>query len=397
MAFQKVGIELSKTRDFAQPLGFAIPDGDFGRNSIPAESLEPETEYFVRAYFDYNGMRTWSENIGRFWTLTPPKGLTFNAGSNGGTVQLKKSGSPSNITLDYTTDGGSTWTTWSSANGNLAISLSAGGAATLKGDNNTFSVGNGDYYHFELSGVDLVEGNVMSLVDSTIESTTIPCAYCFISLFAAVYNCDFDVELPATTLTNRCYNGMFNGCNGMTHTPELPATALADYCYQGMFTGTSITQAPALPATTLASGCYESMFQGCTALRHAPELPATTLSGICYSRMFSGCTSLETAPDLPAEHISTNSYSEMFKGCTSLVESGLISGVPWGWYALDYMFQGCSSLNKVYFSGTAWNTYYANSWMDGVAANGDFYNLGGATIPTGSNGIPSGWTVHTSL
>ena len=36
-------------------------------------------------------------------------------------------------------------------------------------------------------------------------------------------------------------------------------------------------------------------------------------------------------------------------------------------------------------------------WLNGVSATGDFYNLGGATYTTGTSGIPSGWTVHTSL
>jgi hypothetical protein len=37
------------------------------------------------------------------------------------------------------------------------------------------------------------------------------------------------------------------------------------------------------------------------------------------------------------------------------------------------------------------------NWLSGVASTGDFYNLGGATYPTGTSGIPTGWTEHTSL
>jgi hypothetical protein len=46
-----------------------------------------------------------------------------------------------------------------------------------------------------------------------------------------------------------------------------------------MFSGcTSLKEAPELPATTLTVGCYEGMFNGCTSLIKAPELPATNIN-----------------------------------------------------------------------------------------------------------------------
>lgn len=63
------------------------------------------------------------------------------------------------------------------------------------------------------------------------------------------------------------------------------------------------------------------------------------------------------------------------------------------------MFYGCESLNNVttYYASTA-DTITFNNWLNGVAATGDFYNLGGATYTSGDpSGIPSGWTEHTSL
>ena len=47
-----------------------------------------------------------------------------------------------------------------------------------------------------------------------------------------------------------------------------------------------------LPATTLADGCYGGMFSNCSSLTTAPELPATVLVDGCYSYMFYGCTNL---------------------------------------------------------------------------------------------------------
>ena len=77
-----------------------------------------------------------------------------------------------------------------------------------------------------------------------------------------------------------------------------------------------LTQAPALPATTLADGCYSGMFSGCTSLTQAPSLPATTLSKNCYADMFRDCTSLTQAPSLPATTLADSCYAEMFRGCT---------------------------------------------------------------------------------
>lgn len=122
------------------------------------------------------------------------------------------------------------------------------------------------YYFFSIYGSGAFSGNVMSLVDKSCQSTTIPCEYCFYQLF--------------------------NGC-AITTAPELPATTLKDNCYYQMFRYCDmLTTAPELPATTMASNCYYGMFERCTSLTTAPELPATTMAGSCYYSMFEGCTQL---------------------------------------------------------------------------------------------------------
>ena len=114
------------------------------------------------------------------------------------------------------------------------------------------------------------------------------------------------------------------------------------------------------------------MFNNCTALTTAPALPITELTDQCYGGMFSGCTALTTAPVLPATALVYNCYGGMFNGCTHLNNVTT--------YANDISAQDC-----------------LNGWLDGVAATGDFYNLGGATYPSGASGIPTGWTEHHSL
>lgn len=116
-------------------------------------------------------------------------------------------------------------------------------------------------------------------------------------------------------------------------------------------------------------GGLSGLFYGCTALITPPTLPAATLGSNCYNMMFYGCTALTEAPVLPAATLASSCYSQMFRGCINLA--------------------------RVEVYATTWVNQV--NWLDGVAATGDFYNLGGATIPTGTDGIPSGWTEHTQL
>ena len=108
---------------------------------------------------------------------------------------------------------------------------------------------------------------------------------------------------------------------------------------------TSLTKAPALPATTLANECYYCMFYGCTSLTTAPELPAATLFNFCYYKMFNGCTTLN--------------YIKML--------------------ATDISASICLKY-----------------WVENVAPTGTFVKHPDANIPTGTSGIPNGWTVETA-
>ena len=125
-----------------------------------------------------------------------------------------------------------------------------------------------------------------------------------------------------------------------------------------------------LPATTLTANCYWYMFYGCTSLTKAPKLPATALAHYCYYCMFEGCTSLTTAPELPATTLTDSCYRSMFSGCSSLNYIKML--------ATDVSAVACLK----------W-------WASGVAPSGTFVKDASATLPTGSGGIPYGWTVET--
>ena len=91
--------------------------------------------------------------------------------------------------------------------------------------------------------------------------------------------------------------------------------------------------------------------------------------------MFHGCTNLAAAPELPATTLLNYCYQEMFYGCTSL-----------------------SSITML---ATDISAYYClKDWVSGVASSGTFTKAASLVqgseagqIPTGTSGIPEGWTV----
>ena len=252
-----------------------------------------------------------------------------------------------------------TWTDISFVSGGKStIVLNKGEKLYLKGNNSTYGrVVIGSRYNYyshaqflATKNIDVM-GNIMSLVygDNFINNNTIESPFTFLRLFFTTIKLvnAKDLILPATTLTERCYSGMFGGCE-------------------------ALTTAPTLPATTLAKSCYSMMFESCEALTTAPELPATTLTPYCYNSMFERCFALTAAPELPATTLTDYCYAYMFYDC----------------YKLNYI--------KAMFTTTPSSTYTSN-WVYSVSSKGTFVKNSAATWNvTGSYGIPSGWTVQTA-
>ena len=244
------------------------------------------------------------------------KPLTLTALANNSKVTLNKVGSPPDVSLEYSTGG--EWTTYTI--GTEITLASAGDCIKFRGDNSTFSTSAADYYRFYMSGTIEASGNIMSLVDSTLASTTIPCDYCFYYLFRY--------------------------CSSLTAAPALPATTLAPYCYRYMFANcSSLTAAPALPATTLATDCYRAMFQYCSSLTTAPALPATTLATECYRAMFEKCSKLSSIEvnfaswtaytGATMDWVASVASSGTFTKPSALAEEYGTNKIPTGWTVID--------------------------------------------------------------
>lgn len=224
--------------------------------------------------------------------------LTFESKTDNNTIYWKVGGQLQAKTISASTDNGNTWTAYAATTGGTIIAtLNAGDKILLKGENSAYSISS-QQNSFSSSGQFEAYGNIMSLVSG-------------------------DTFENVTEVAPFVFQGLFNGCSGLTSAENL-----------------------ILPATTLASSCYNIMFYNCANLTTAPELPAATLTEYCYGGMFVGCTSLNYVKCL-ATDISANS-------CTI-------------------------------------------AWLHNVAANGTFVK--DATMSswtTGSDGIPSGWTVQNN-
>ena len=328
-----------------------------------------------------------------------PNYLCFTSRADNNTIGFTASETVTDpILLQYSTDG-KTWSAWDYANG--GITINNGDKVYLKGINNVFAT-NSAYSTFSFSGTTEASGNIISLLyDDDFEGKTNLTGrdYVFYYIFNGCTNLTTAPELPATLLNQYCYLQMFYNCTSLTEAPELTATSLAQSCYYQMFYGcTSLTEAPELPATSLATYCYTGMFTNCTGLTTAPELPATSVREHCYDAMFRGCTSLTTAPELPATSVSSYCYTNMFYGCTSLTTAPELptTSLGFAYHCYDGMFRGCTNLNYItaLFTTTP-STSYTSNWVQYVSSTGTFVKNPDATWDvTGTNGVPSGWTVE---
>lgn len=189
-----------------------------------------------------------------------------------------------------------------------------------QGKTNTFSISPEDHFQFFTDGYVSASGNLMSLIDKDCNTLEVPCDYAFYGLFAFCPELLSAPELPATTLTENCYNSMFLNCTALEKAPSvLPAKVLKPYCYELMFYNCEeLQQTPTIAATTLAPYCFRHAFEGCISLTKVSALPATEMADYCYYRMFHGCSSLTTAPELPATTLANECYAGMFEQCSSL-------------------------------------------------------------------------------
>ena len=86
----------------------------------------------------------------------------------------------------------------------------------------------------------------------------------------------------------------------------------------------------------------------------------------------------------------------MFYQCSSLTEAPELPATTLASYCYNYMFNGCANLNKITMLATDISASYClYNWVSGVASSGIFVkNAAMTSLPSGTSGIPKGWTVE---
>ena len=231
--------------------------------------------------------------------------------------------------------------------------------------------------------------------------------------------------LPSTTIRSKAYSHIFDNCTSLTTAPALPSTDLFEECYSYAFYNcTSLLETPALPSVSVPKSAYKNMFCNCTSLRIVSNISSTTIGSHGMDSMFRNCSSITAIPTLNIISVSEYALYHIFDSCTSLisVQSKLPCQIlkpscySYAFYncsslrtapelpagtiessSYSYMFANCRNLSEVKVYAQNWSTSDTSNWLQNVSATGDFYNLGGAQIPTGISGIPQGWNEYTSL
>lgn len=168
----------------------------------------------------------------------------------------------------------------------------------------------------------------------------------------------------------------------------------------GTFKGLDISIPKELPKRFVILNNASYMYANCANLTKVMNL--SNIRKIDYADyMYSNCTSLTEVSDNNNVN-EINDCQNMYSGCTNLKTGMDLSKVKvikkpmYSWITNGFcnMYNNCSKLEEIIAPNiSVWDTNKFTNWVKGVAANGTFYKPKGLEIPTGNNGIPTGWVV----
>lgn len=164
-----------------------------------------------------------------------------------------------------------------------------------------------------------------------------------------------------------------------------------------IFNGMKIVSAAELRMTTYFSATkhYQAAFRDCIHLTKSPLLLVVqTLTQECYESMFHGCSALTTVPVIQFDGVTKKwSMKNMFAH-SGITESPVLRVTTWDTWACESMFESCSNLTKITCISSAPQNDGTYRWCLNVASVGTFVKKRGVEWPTGTNSIPTGWTVE---
>lgn len=208
------------------------------------------------ALYDDLGIVAQSNPVKRFLNFLMP---------SGGTVTLKKNGTPTANTFEYSLDGYN-WETWTmdSQNNKWTMNLAENERLFVRNasaTNKAFSTSITNYYSFEFDNPVYAYGSVMSLLCKNPEAASLS-SYCFAYLFKSRSQVKTAPDYPATVLASYCYYGAHYENHSLRMTPELVAQTTSEHCYEMMFYNCSGLNTVRTRMTGIATGATTNWLDG---------------------------------------------------------------------------------------------------------------------------------------
>ncbi len=295
-----------------------------------------------------------------------PTYFTITSLAANNTITLRNNRASSTVsTFYYSTDSGTTWSSFTLSSGatKTIATLASGSTLMMYGSNSSLGTAYNKGHYFRGSGDYEVSGEISSLVNGSDVTNTELSGSNRTNTFAMLFSGDThlvsaeNLKISSSIMPDNCCNGMFRACTRLVKAPRT------------------------LPATDLGKECYSSMFEGCIALAYPPyELNFTSADVTAYNRMF--CMSRTSKLTTPAMTYTPKMFGDWANSTPTAQQ----------------MFCGNGNLTTIYcywtkgsfgnFSGalTNWVNYTADS---GVT----FYKRSTQSFASGVNGIKTGWTV----
>lgn len=312
------------------------------------------------------------------------------------TVSITKVGSAPTIIMQYSYDGVN-WDAWDLS----ALQFGGSTKVYVRGvSNERFGADDSNYNKITFGNDSFVyvSGIVESLLDGENEVLAFRYSGALRNIFyqqtalRSVENLKF--ETTKTSGYSACYAFTFAGCTNLLYAPKalsIKILGTGNECASMFQNCKSLLTAPTLPATTLTQYCYQSMFRGCTSLISAPKISATKLGKNCCLYMFRDCKSLVNAPELPATTLADSCYVNMFRNCSSLVNAPELPATTLDAQCYQYMFYGCTSLKTIRCRAKVTASSATVYWLYGTSSSGILYGHSEYGWSSGISGIPSGW------
>lgn len=371
----------------AVPSGWTVTPPYYAWNKAPVTDYICDSETYTKYYKEYY---QYSDDLGNTWqNVTPvewrqssdvieyqspdcgyvpplPSYFTITSLAANNAITLKNNSRLSSAsTFSYSTDNGTTWSTFSLSSGQTQTiaTLASGDTLMMYGTNTTLGTAYNYGHYFRGSADYEVSGELSSLVNgSDVTDTYIASGASRTNTFAQLFSGDThlvsaeNLKISSTALPQNCCNGLFRGC-------------------------TSLVKAPTtLPATVLGGECYSSMFEGCIALAYPPaELYFTSVNHNSYNRMF--CMNRNSKVTAAMTYT-----PKMFGNWGSVAPA--TSNMQ--------MFCGNGNLTNIYCYWTNTSGTFGNiaNWVNYTADSGvTFYKRSTQSFASGVNGIKTGWTV----